>query len=310
LADRPVRLTRDRDGNYYLFDYINDTSVQVFSPGGTFLHSIGREGEGPGEFRDLTAVAIGPHDTLYAADVRNRRLSVFAPNDTLIRTQHLPGMVLGMRAIGNGELLVNAVIRTAERIGYPVHHLGPDGEIRASFGADPPVFRPDMPWLSMRSVAVHDGHWLTAHTTRYRLEGYDSKGRRLWEVSPEREWFPPYHTSRPASPDHPPKPWLQDIWVDSEGRIWVLFRTPGASWRQSFRGTESTDHGEVLRKDDQLLWDSRIEVLDGQGGGLIYAWDWEENAVGFTRDGLVYTWLEDPVGRPMVQVWKLSLEGD
>ncbi len=40
----------DRDGNFYLLDS-QLLEVQVYAPGGKHLRTIGREGEGPGEFR-------------------------------------------------------------------------------------------------------------------------------------------------------------------------------------------------------------------------------------------------------------------
>jgi len=54
-------ITCDDEGNIYLLDSQLNV-VMVFSPGGEYLRSIGREGEGPGEFRrasDLFMTADG-----------------------------------------------------------------------------------------------------------------------------------------------------------------------------------------------------------------------------------------------------------
>ncbi len=49
----------DRDGNFYLLDsQLNE--VQVYSSGGEYLRTIGREGEGPGEFRGATNLLLLP----------------------------------------------------------------------------------------------------------------------------------------------------------------------------------------------------------------------------------------------------------
>lgn len=49
----------DRDGNFYLLDaQLNE--IQVYSPGGEHLRTIGREGEGPGEFRGAFNLLLLP----------------------------------------------------------------------------------------------------------------------------------------------------------------------------------------------------------------------------------------------------------
>ena len=53
----------DRDGNFYLLDsQLNE--VQVYSPGGEYQRTIGREGEGPGEFRGATNLLLLPNGNI------------------------------------------------------------------------------------------------------------------------------------------------------------------------------------------------------------------------------------------------------
>jgi hypothetical protein len=52
-----------RDGNFYMLDsQLNE--VQVYSPGGEYLRTIGREGEGPGEFRGAFNIALLPNGNI------------------------------------------------------------------------------------------------------------------------------------------------------------------------------------------------------------------------------------------------------
>ena len=56
-------ITTDSDGNVYLLD-AQLTEVKVFSANGEYVRTIGREGEGPGEFRTPTALFFMPDGNL------------------------------------------------------------------------------------------------------------------------------------------------------------------------------------------------------------------------------------------------------
>ncbi|MES2306034.1 MAG: hypothetical protein V4558_11020 [Gemmatimonadota bacterium] len=58
-------------------------SIKVYNPDGSFAGTRGRLGDGPGEFRS-PAIAIW-RDTLIVQDMNHRRVSIYAPNGTLVR---------------------------------------------------------------------------------------------------------------------------------------------------------------------------------------------------------------------------------
>jgi hypothetical protein len=60
--------------------------LRLFAPNGKHLLSVGREGGGPGEFRGLDWAGAGVGDTLLAWDGQEKRLTVFTPAGTLVRT--------------------------------------------------------------------------------------------------------------------------------------------------------------------------------------------------------------------------------
>jgi hypothetical protein len=57
------RITTDEDGNVYLLD-TQLSEVKVFSPDGEYINTLGREGEGPGEFRRPTGMFFVPGGNL------------------------------------------------------------------------------------------------------------------------------------------------------------------------------------------------------------------------------------------------------
>lgn len=67
----------------------NDKVVLVFSPDGELTGRIGREGEGPGEFRWISSLGwFG--DSLWVSDIRGRRITVFDPGFSVMRTEPTP----------------------------------------------------------------------------------------------------------------------------------------------------------------------------------------------------------------------------
>lgn len=86
-------------------------NIKVLRPDGTLIDTLGREGEGPGEFQQLRGVQAARGDSIYAYDARRSRLTVFAPASSLdlARTVSIPRkkraatnvMVLGGRLVGS-----------------------------------------------------------------------------------------------------------------------------------------------------------------------------------------------------------------
>lgn len=68
----------DSKGHAYVADFYA-RKVSVFGPRGELRGTIGRGGSGPGEFRQLRTVRIGPGDSLDVYDSGNVRLSVYSP---------------------------------------------------------------------------------------------------------------------------------------------------------------------------------------------------------------------------------------
>lgn len=60
--------------------------VRVFGPDGTYRHTDGRAGEGPGELSGPTTVAAMSGDTLAVYDYRTSRVTLFGPDGALART--------------------------------------------------------------------------------------------------------------------------------------------------------------------------------------------------------------------------------
>jgi hypothetical protein len=86
------------------------SELRFFGPDGKWVKSVGRHGDGPGEFRDLGWLDVGAGDTLRTYDWGLRRLSVFTAEGAFLRPVSLytGGEVSSPRPLGmlrDGQLV-------------------------------------------------------------------------------------------------------------------------------------------------------------------------------------------------------------
>jgi hypothetical protein len=171
--------------------------LEVFGGDGRHLRSIGRGGEGPGEFRSIFHLACLPGDTVAAWDPLLGRLSVFGPDGGYARGTtpgplgspfpRVHGVVPGGRFVvaaeGGGVPAAGKVARdTAEWL-----LIGAAGAREASLGRFPGteqiahsdaagmLIRP-LPFGLATAAAVHGGALYVATGERYEVRIHDMDG--------------------------------------------------------------------------------------------------------------------------------------
>ena len=80
LFDNVYNVTADSKGRVYV-EADRVYGILVFSGEGGFIRQIGREGEGPGEFKFEPGMYIGPRDSVYTFDLVSDRLTIFSPDE-------------------------------------------------------------------------------------------------------------------------------------------------------------------------------------------------------------------------------------
>ncbi len=85
---RVIAGTRLSDGSFVLGS-LGSHDLRRFTAEGEHVWTVGREGEGPGEFVGLFRVVAAPGDTILTFDFRQRRISRFAPDGTFMDSRPL-----------------------------------------------------------------------------------------------------------------------------------------------------------------------------------------------------------------------------
>ncbi len=80
----PRRMGFDSAGNLYVLDP-SAFQVVVIGPGGELVMTVGREGEGPGEFRNPTDLAVWRDGRFAVVDIRHGAYQLFGPEGELER---------------------------------------------------------------------------------------------------------------------------------------------------------------------------------------------------------------------------------
>lgn len=122
-------LFSDEDGNLYVVEQGNHR-VQVFDKNGAFLHTIGKEGQGPGEF--MAPIAGGCFgENVFVADEDAQQILVFNRKDGSFRYAFkLNGTPSDLCINKSGDLLIGYMAST----GKIIHVYNADGVCTASFG--------------------------------------------------------------------------------------------------------------------------------------------------------------------------------
>ncbi len=182
--------------------------LRVFSADGTLLESLGRPGDGPGEFRSLAA-AWPRGDTIEAFDAALERITCFPPSaEPRVVTLRAPGNARALteaQAIVPGALSDGWMLYGVESAGMgrrdtvAVRRFGPDGSPAALVARLPGMARYSTPMaggpdpLSPRTAfAIHAGRVYVAETMKAEIWELDGDGHMELELS----W----------TPENPPSP--------------------------------------------------------------------------------------------------------
>ena len=82
---RPQIFIVDSQDNIYISDF-SDKSIKVFDQHGNYQGTIGRVGQGPGEFQHVSALSFLPGGRCLVLDHRNRRTSLFDKSSQFVQS--------------------------------------------------------------------------------------------------------------------------------------------------------------------------------------------------------------------------------
>lgn len=146
--DRIQGVVRLADGGLAVADG-GTSEIRFYDAGGRFVEASGRVGSGPGEYRQIESLGLGPGDSLWVFDFGLRRFTVLDRRGDVVRTLQVGGDLSAVGAVGrlpDGSFVVrelwSAGARGETRGGLTrepaaVARLGPDGSVADTVGLFP-----------------------------------------------------------------------------------------------------------------------------------------------------------------------------
>ena len=335
IAGRPSGITYVLDTHPY--------SIREYDPNGRFVRSIGREGEGPGEYLSPLGLSAMSQGQLAVWDQRTRRISIYGSDGVLDELVHVDAMaVYDDRAfvVGSGgeffvkvrtsaPRMIEGRYFTATRSDYVL--VAPNGTVLDTLRADDTT-APILPEPLM--VLTHSGYrkpfavealsalsplgyfvvgvndeyaFSIKHPTQpveVRRHGFSRvqvfRGERAqWEA--RKEWSEARSgMSFRDIPDQ--KPAYRDLWVDSDGRIWVHRYSEAAQRNEAIP--------EVVVNGDPpgiTWWEPSVHDVYSPDGSLDFCVTLPDNAEIMASTGdLVWGVFRGPLGEEHVIRWRIG----
>ena len=143
--------------------------IYVFDMAGRFLRTVGRQGEGPGEYSVISHIAAGPR-YIHVFEFHSGR-TLLDHDFEFVRRDRFPGHVTRSFLTDSEVVAFSSWVPTPAAAGHKLHLLAPSGEME-SYGGDDSVYRKP---TFFGGVVTGDGtslwsiEWELTRVTRWNL---------------------------------------------------------------------------------------------------------------------------------------------
>lgn len=274
---------------------------------GTLLRTIGRLGEGPGEFPSVSILYPVAYSLVVGGP--NGGASLFSPEGAFVRSLRTrllsTGHVLRLRG---DTMVVPEPAMSGTRFGLPLQLIAPTGDTVRSFGSEDRSFNPRLQTRLYRTIApATDSTLWVARLDQYVIERWHMNGTLLQTITGDRSWFPPMERDWDGTGSRRYQTSIAKIHADDDGHLFVLI----ARARPDFESTGTTGNREstepVVLMDRLAYLEHVIEVLDARTGLLLDTIEHRgDYLLSFLDDGRVFAMAPGADGREMPRTYRIQ----
>jgi hypothetical protein len=280
---------------------VTPQTIAVFDSTGSFLESIGRAGDGPGEYREISAIRRGSVDSILVLDA-NRRVTVIGPGLQPNRT-----IILQTRGSVTDVALARAAIlfgttRDSYLVPPPrisIVDAGTGAEIGTAGGSDYETVARYRGLVADNST----GHMWAVRSDGRELDRFDVSGNLITRYALARGPAP--CDAQPVKNASPPR--VAQIARQDSGLIWLLLSQRNASLDMSASsgepGIRMLSVSEV--RDLFTFW---LEGVDPATGQTTVCQEFDDMVLGgFAAENMVYALRDDAAGEIEIDILLLKM---
>ena len=226
-------VVRDRELGYLVYA-VGGTYIKVFGHDGTFQRKIGREGDGPGEFRGIIDVDV-VDGRIVVLDPMRGHIFVLSPTGEYIGGhlyEYRPGR---FTPVGDGRIVVTSSNWRSRVVEHPLQMIDvASGVTVLEFGAvNAGERKTDVGMLfggqEVGSVLNRSRTVWWASRPLPTVQEWSLEGERVRVIEGELPWFPAI-TDFPDRRREPPATRWRGVALDGEDNLWMLIQTADPEW--------------------------------------------------------------------------------
>jgi len=302
----------DSQGNIYVLDAGNHR-VQKFDKKGNYLQTIGRKGQGPGEFADTYEMFIDNQDNLYIRG--SRIIHIFNDKGEFIRNVVFPISIHSFSVAAEGNFIVSGFVTSEKGQNYGVMVVDSSGKIIKKISEFPgiDIFQrgKSLFFLSheyspmLYLIPVSDKGVIYGYSPEYKLCFLNQKGNIFLIVRKDEH----YHAISRGEKDKI----IDDHQESSRGRKLPKDIIEGAAnfskYRPFFDRIFTDDKGRIyLRRVKSVLDDSREVEFDifSSDGYYLYKTSFSFPPNVITNGYLYYIFTSEETGEVRIKRYKIK----
>jgi hypothetical protein len=168
----------DSEGRIFVLDY-KETNIKVFDKSGKHVNTIGRKGQGPGEFQRPSQIYLTPQKEILVNDTGARQLHFFSLNGIFKRSVSQTNMTFfGGPKVDQKEQIVAAHLITDKKVTYMLKKFDSRlKEVLKIFSTDILKFPNLNPFFPRASWEItYEGNVIWGFPDKYELNIINSEG--------------------------------------------------------------------------------------------------------------------------------------
>lgn len=245
LLNFPREVKVADDGTIYVMDW-RDVCIKVYDSGGKYLRSVGRKGEGPGEFNTPVYMELSPDGRIFLAAALNRKIIILDTSGNHLGEFRVEGNIRGIKTDDMNRIYFSrrnlkksyeelpitkeylevenevSIVRT-DSGGEDMFQFGPfSGEKDRIRRMDKDNYLSGPPLYSIVWTVDEKGKLYQGFNQYYRINVFDPEGNRLFAFA--REYIPvknKRYSGRPLQLKYQPA-FRSGGWIlDDKENLWI-----------------------------------------------------------------------------------------